>query len=427
MASHRSTDFGGLLLEARERAGLKRDDLAKRVGLDVSHLFRIETGGRRPSRDSALALAVALSLDDDAVNKMLVAAGYAPIPALEAVRDTVRARGTARTRGSGSGGIEKGEASSGATTRARRLEAIGLTQAAIARLLDALSAVDLKSQEEAAHAVANSITRVTAALESPIRTAVIPAAGDQHRMFAAHVMQRLLLAAIGEGLLAGVRDFVLVLAPDSVESLYTPIRASLELAVAPIAHVLCCVQPTPAGLGDAILRSRELAGTGPVAVLLPDDVTRERGRSISREFGRMLAAWRGFAGGSFIAASLLPKSSLLRGGVAQLASKPINGRVFPVLQLAERPGTEAPIMNARNTYGIVGRYVLEADVFDALVEIGKQDHPRLELTDALALVLARGGKVYAYEIEAKREDIGAVLAQASGFLSSEEPHRRGSA
>jgi transcriptional regulator with XRE-family HTH domain len=75
---------------------LSRDQLAKRVGLDVSYLFRIETGARRPSRDSALALAVALELDDVMVNQWLVSAGYAPVPALGAVREAVRVRGLVR-------------------------------------------------------------------------------------------------------------------------------------------------------------------------------------------------------------------------------------------------------------------------------------------------------------------------------------------
>jgi len=98
MASEERVGFGLLLQQARERAGLTREQLARRVGLDVSHLFRIETGGRRPSRDSALALAVALELDDEAVNHWLVAAGYAPVAALGAIRDGVRARGAVRAR-----------------------------------------------------------------------------------------------------------------------------------------------------------------------------------------------------------------------------------------------------------------------------------------------------------------------------------------
>ena len=68
------TDFGNLLRKAREKAGLSRHELAQRVGLDASHIFRIEAGGRRPSRESALALADALGLDDLAVGPWLLAA-----------------------------------------------------------------------------------------------------------------------------------------------------------------------------------------------------------------------------------------------------------------------------------------------------------------------------------------------------------------
>lgn len=418
MISDAQHDFAALLRLAREKAGLTRDQLAKRVGLDVSHLFRIETGGRNPSRDSALALAVALEIDDAAVNQWLGAAGYAPIPALGVIREAVRSRGTVRTRGSGHSRTQSaGSVGWDASAQARRLEAIGLTEGNLARLLESMSTGELAAQQEAARAVSGAFTRVAEMLESPMRAAVIPAAGGQHRLLATHVMQRLLLGAIREATQAGIRNIVLVLAPGSGEFLYGPLKEALELAVVPIIQLHCCEQPTPNGLGDAVLRTEAFVGKRPFAVLLPDDVVRESaGRLLSRELPRMIRAFNELKDASLVAVGPVPKAKLVRCGAARLGTKELKDGILPILELAERPNAVAPITNARNVKGIVGRYVLQSNVFTALHELKKRIGHRLELTDALALLLSQGARVCAYEIVAKRQDLGAVLDEAQDLI-----------
>ena len=93
------TEFGPMLREKREAAGMSRHTLAERVGMDASHIYRIEKGGRRPSRESALALAEALGVRDVALDGWLIAAGFAPTPLLGMVRGAVRTRGGARRPG----------------------------------------------------------------------------------------------------------------------------------------------------------------------------------------------------------------------------------------------------------------------------------------------------------------------------------------
>ena len=405
-------DFGVLLRMARERARLSRDQLAKRVGLDVSHVFRIETGGRRPSRDAVLALAEALSLDDGSTNRLLVAAGYAPVAALGVVREAVRARGAVRTRGSA-----HARSPWDAGARAKRLVSIGLTEGTVARLLDAMASAGLAEQAAAARSVSIAFSRVAEALESSVRTAVIPAAGGQHRLLAAHVMQHLLLGVIGEAVEAGIRNIVLVLAPGSVESLYAPLKEALDLAAVPSVLLGCCEQPQPEGLGDAILRAETLVEKGAFAVLLPDDVVRERaGRPLGRELRRMIAALKDLDDASLVAVCPVLKTRLAHGGAARLGTKEIRDHVFPILQLAEKPEPEAPISGARNVCGIVGRYLLQPAVFAALHELAKRGSRPLELTDALAELLSGGAKVWAYQMEAKRRDLGAVLDEARGLI-----------
>lgn len=77
-------DFPILLRSFRERAGRSRNALAHEVGVDPSYLTRIEHGDREPPRQhivEALARALGLSVQDR--NRLLVAAGYAPMSVVQ--------------------------------------------------------------------------------------------------------------------------------------------------------------------------------------------------------------------------------------------------------------------------------------------------------------------------------------------------------
>lgn len=414
-------EFGGYLRQEREKNGLSREKLAARVGLDVSHVFRLETGGRRPSRDTVLALADALKVNDETVSRLLLTAGYAPVPALGAVRGTVRARGGMRSRGPAHNSPlfdDKG-ALWHASARARRLDSIGLTESAIAGLLDAMSSADLADQQEAAEALSGAFARVSEALESPVRTAVIPVGGGQHRLVAAHVMQRLIIGAIGEAAQAGISEIVLVLAPGTMEALYTPLKQMLDFVVVPQVRLLCCEQPKPEGLGDAILRSESLIQSNPFAVLLPDDVLLERaGKPIGGELRRMISVWKRLEAASLVSVAPMPRARLLQGGVARLAAKGDRDNAFPILQLAEKPRSGETTSTASNVFGIVGRYVMQPSVFGALHALSDLPRRPLELTEALARLLSEGAALYGYKMAAGRQDIGVVLNEARELIGN---------
>src|SRR5207237_451511 len=125
-------------------------------------------------------------------------------------------------------------------------------------------------------AVAQALAHVTVALESPIRRAIIPAAGGQHRVLATHVMQNLLLAVIGEAAAVGIDRVVLILPPGTTDSLYGPLEEALGLAIIPAITLEAREQPAPDGLGDAVLQAETFVNREPFALLLPDDVVDER-------------------------------------------------------------------------------------------------------------------------------------------------------
>jgi len=408
------TQFGPLLRGKREAAGLSRQDLAGRVGMDASHIYRIESGGRRPSRESALALAEALGVRGEDLNAWLVAAGFAPTPLLGMVRGAVRTRGGARRPG----GRGATSAAWDSARWARWLEAMGLQESMIARIMQALENRTSVEALEVARAISGAFSRVAQTLEAPVRKAVIPAAGQYHQLVAPHVMQRLLLRSIGEAVESGIAEIILVLAPGMAALLHAPLKEALAMSVAPAINLECARQPEPVGLGDAVLLAEEFVGKEPFAVLLPDDEVRGRaGRTPYPQTLRlMMEAFVRLEGAHLLAVASVKKSKKTRCGVAKLGKDEVHPEILPILQLVEKPRKSHPLVRSRSTYGVVGRYLLQPTVFAALRKLKSDGPAKLELTDALEALRRGGEPIYAIEPGGKRSDVGEALTRAGELL-----------
>ncbi len=68
--------FGTTLRALREGHELTRVELARRAGINVSTISRLESGGREPSRSMVENLAMTMDLDDDERAKLLESAGF---------------------------------------------------------------------------------------------------------------------------------------------------------------------------------------------------------------------------------------------------------------------------------------------------------------------------------------------------------------
>lgn len=143
MAAEESNHVGQLLLTAREAAGLSRRALARYVGLDASYVYRIEVGARRPSRAAILAIAEGVRADREEISKWLMAAGYAPVPLLAIVRAAVETEhGSPRTKAKSDTPADRE-----AARWAHWLEAMGLHELTVKRLLQAIGTVGLVQQK----------------------------------------------------------------------------------------------------------------------------------------------------------------------------------------------------------------------------------------------------------------------------------------
>ena len=129
-------------------------------------------------------------------------------------------------------------------------------------------------------------------------------------------------------------------------------------------------QQEPAGLGHAVWCARHQIGNEPVAVLLADDLI--LGEPALAE---MVAAYQG---GNMVA--VMPVAREDTGSYGIITPGDESGNQIEVKGLVEKPSPEA----APSTLAVVGRYIIEPEVFSTLSEGKKGAGGEIQLTDALA-------------------------------------------
>jgi len=162
-------------------------------------------------------------------------------------------------------------------------------------------------------------------------------------------------------------------------------------------------QQEPLGLGHAVWCARELVGNEPFALLLPDVLVQTTGKGC---LAQMLDAYARH-GGNIIAVEPVPDDQVKNYGVVSIGAG--DGRVFPVNGMVEKPkpGTEPSNLT------ILGRYILQPEIFDLLSAQHKGAGGEIQLTDAMLELLKRQ-PFYAVKYEGKTFDCGSKV----GFLTA---------
>ena len=151
------------------------------------------------------------------------------------------------------------------------------------------------------------------------------------------------------------------------------------------------------GLGHAVLTAKAIVGEEPFAVLLPDDIV-DSEVPVLRQMIEVYEQYKT----SIIAVERISSRDTVKYGVVE--PKQVSEHVYQVLSLAEKPKhQEAP-----SDLGVVGRYILTPQVFDALEVTAPGKGQEIQLTDAFQL-LARQQAVHAYEFDGVRYDTGTPL------------------
>jgi UTP--glucose-1-phosphate uridylyltransferase len=165
-----------------------------------------------------------------------------------------------------------------------------------------------------------------------------------------------------------------------------------------LAHFSFVRQPTPLGLGHAVLMARPVIGEEPFGVLLGDDLIVHRPRPCLRQ----LIDVHERTGASVIAVMRVPREVISRYGVVTVdPAGQLDARTFRVLDTVEKPRAE----DAPSDLAVIGRYVFTPRIFDLLETTAPGAGGEIQLTDAIR-ALSEREPVYAYEFEGTRYDIG---------------------
>jgi UTP--glucose-1-phosphate uridylyltransferase len=166
-------------------------------------------------------------------------------------------------------------------------------------------------------------------------------------------------------------------------------------------------QGEPQGLGHAVLCAAAHVGDEPFAVLLGDDLIDPRDPLLTE-----MVSLRNRFGGSVIALLEVPAEEIHKYGCAAIES--FDGApdgVVRITDLVEKPATE----DAPSNLAIIGRYVLDAHVFDVLERTEPGRGGEIQLTDALRTLArdvpaADGGGVLGVVFRGRRYDTGDRLS-----------------
>lgn len=270
-----------------------------------------------------------------------------------------------------------------------------------------------------------------------VRKAIIPAAGFGTRFLPAtrSVPKELLPIldkpviqyAVEEAAQAGIEDIVIVISKgkEAISSYFnrTPEleqaleeKGNLKLLeemrrIPEMARISYVIQEEQLGLGHAVLTAQSAIGREPFAVFLPDDIILDEEPTI----GRMMRIFEEY-GGSLIAVKEVPREAIPSMGI--IKPKQITDDLYQVLDMVEKPRVE----DAPSNLGIIGRYILTPEVFDALERGRPGAIGEIQLTDGIAALLPTQ-KVYVYRFPGTHFDVGTPLGmlRASLYFASQRP------
>jgi UTP--glucose-1-phosphate uridylyltransferase len=156
-------------------------------------------------------------------------------------------------------------------------------------------------------------------------------------------------------------------------------------------------QRRPLGLGHAVWCARQFINDEPFAVLLPDDLIQADPGCMKQ----MISAYEE-VGGNVVAVEDVPCEQTNRYGILDVADD--NGRLARAKGLVEKPSPD----EAPSTLSIIGRYILQPEVFNHLDKHESGAGGEIQLTDAMAKTV-ESIPFHGFRFEGQRFDCGTKL------------------
>ena len=263
----------------------------------------------------------------------------------------------------------------------------------------------------------------------PVRKAVFPVAGLGTRFLPATkampkemlpvVDKPLIQYAVDEARAAGIEELIFVTgrAKSAIEDHFdrsielehtlkergktTAHRALLDSMPRP-GEISYTRQQQPLGLGHAVWCARHFIAGEPFAVLLADDLILAEPGCLAQ----MVETYNK-VGGNIVAVEDVPKEHTNRYGILDVVSD--DGTLARAGGLVEKPDPE----DAPSTLSIIGRYILQPEVFDHLDRQEKGAGGEIQLTDAMAKTVD-DIPFHGLRFEGKRFDCGSK----AGFMEA---------
>ena len=255
----------------------------------------------------------------------------------------------------------------------------------------------------------------------PVRKAVFPVAGLGTRFLPATkampkemlpvVDKPLIQYAVEEAIAAGVTELIFITGRnkraiedhfDSMPELESELanKNKLELLkrvqniIPPYVSCIYTRQPAPLGLGHAVLCAAPIVGDEPFLVMLADDLI-----DAQTPVARQLVEAAHQYNGSIVATQQVSLQDTSKYGIVSGTS--IDSNTTRLYGIVEKPRPE----DAPSTQAVVGRYVLEPEIFEHLRKTQPGAGGEIQLTDGIASLL-KTRNVFARQYEGNRYDCG---------------------
>lgn len=265
----------------------------------------------------------------------------------------------------------------------------------------------------------------------PIRKAVFPVAGLGTRFLpATKAMPKEMLPVndrpliqhvVEEAKEAGIEEFIFITGrhkelleehfdehPELQDTLAKrgklDVLKKIEDLIMPEGALFSTRQPKPLGLGHAIWCASKLVGDEPFAVILPDVLVKcPDGKGCLKQMMDVYAE----TGGNLIAVEDVPLEETRKYGIVDPGA--VNGAAIEVKGLVEKPNPA----DAPSTMSVIGRYILQPEVFGHLSKHETGAGGEIQLTDALDKLIAEQ-PFNAMRFDGKTHDSGSRL----GFITA---------
>jgi UTP--glucose-1-phosphate uridylyltransferase len=267
-------------------------------------------------------------------------------------------------------------------------------------------------------------------MHKPVRKAVFPVAGLGTRILPATkampkemltvVDKPLIHYAIEEAKAAGIEEFYFVTgrAKSALEDHFdlsfeleatlhergkSELLEELQAWLPDPGQIAYTRQQRPLGLGHAIWCARNLVGDEPFAVFLVDDLMVGNPPCMKQ----MVEAYAQ-TGGNIVAVVEVPREHTRRYGVLDIVKD--EGLLVRARGVVEKPEPAV----APSTLTIIGRYIIQPEIFRYLGELQPGAGGEIQLTDGLDKLIAEGQAFHGLRAAARRFDCGDKL----GYLEA---------